>query len=332
MNTITHDSGNGRSNGNGSGPRHPIGVVSRRTGLSIHVLRAWERRYGVVTPGRTPGRQRLYTESDVTRLRLLRQATETGRTIGQVARLSTPELIALLGDADGSQDGEESEEEDESSATVAACLRAAESLDDEEVQRVLRRAVVRLRPQQFVTEVVGPTLRRAGELWHDGRWRPAHEHLVSENVRRVLQWMFASYTPDGRAPLVLCSTVAGERHELGAMLAAVVALDEGWRVQFLGPDLPANDIAYAAAACGADVVAVGVQYANGDARPADEVRALKAALPPSTVLLVGGRGVTEFVERTARAVGASVVENLDAFRRTLRALAEHPESGKRITA
>jgi MerR family transcriptional regulator, light-induced transcriptional regulator len=64
---------------------HPIGVVARRTGVSLHVLRAWERRYGVVEPVRTEGGQRLYSDADVARLRLLRQVTEAGRNISQVA-------------------------------------------------------------------------------------------------------------------------------------------------------------------------------------------------------------------------------------------------------
>ncbi len=79
-------------------PRYSIGAASRRTGLSIHVLRAWERRYGVVRPSRTRGRQRLYTDAELERLRLLRRATEAGRTIGQVAKLSTAELQRLVGE------------------------------------------------------------------------------------------------------------------------------------------------------------------------------------------------------------------------------------------
>jgi len=321
MNTTTHATGNGRGNGNGSGPGHPIGVVSRRTGLSIHVLRAWERRYGVVKPGRTPGRQRLYTDADVTRLRLLRQATETGRTIGQVAKLSTPELIALLGESEADGEGGEAEERDESTATIDACVAAAEVLDDGRLHSLLQRAVVRMRPQAFVTEVAGPLLRRVGELWHEGEWTPAQEHLVSVTVRRALQFMLSSYASEPDAPLLVTTTLAGEQHELGAMLAGVVAADEGWRVLFLGPDLPASDIARVAATRRAAAVAVSLVNVDGNGARADTVRALKSAMPGEITLIVGGRGVTEFVERTVHAIGGSAVGDFDSLRRTLRALA-----------
>src|SRR3954453_10877138 len=77
-------------------PRHPIGVVARRTGLKPDLIRAWERRYGAVAPGRTETRRRFYSDEDVERLLLLRRAVSSGRGISQVAGLSNPELEALI--------------------------------------------------------------------------------------------------------------------------------------------------------------------------------------------------------------------------------------------
>src|SRR5918999_1341804 len=75
---------------------HPIGVVTRRTGLSPDLLRVWEKRYHVVRPRRSSGGRRLYSDADIERLRLLYRATLAGRGIGQVATLSTPTLAALV--------------------------------------------------------------------------------------------------------------------------------------------------------------------------------------------------------------------------------------------
>lgn len=324
MITTAHHNGNGI-------PRHPIGVVSRRTGLSIHVLRAWERRYGVVKPGRTPGRQRLYTDADVTRLRLLRQATQSGRTIGQVARLSTPELLALIGeDAEGGNGGngageDEDEEEpdaeaDEAARVVAACLAAGEALDDTAVHAQLTRAAVRMRPDEFTERVAGPLLERAGERWHAGRWQPAHEHVVSVAVRRVLQWLLSKIDVAAEAPTLVATTVAGEHHEMGAMLASVVAADEGWRVVYLGPNLPAQDIAAVAEARRAQAVALSIVYAGDAVAARRELGALRAGLPPGTQLLVGGRAVANGLGATVTASGATAVTDLPGLRMALRAL------------
>jgi methylmalonyl-CoA mutase cobalamin-binding subunit len=114
--------------------------------------------------------------------------------------------------------------------------------------------------------------------------------------------------------------VAGEQHELGAMQAAVVAADEGWRVLFLGPDLPATNIARVARARAANAVAVSIVYASDDARLIEEVRAIRDALPENVALVVGGRAVTGSVAEAAAATGATVAPDLAYLRRTLRVL------------
>ncbi|MFO7893939.1 MAG: MerR family transcriptional regulator, partial [Longimicrobiales bacterium] len=121
-------------------PRHPMGVVVERTGLTSHAIRAWERRYGAVEPGRTEGGQRLYTDAQVLRLRLLKRATEGGRPISNVVELSTEALAELIGeDAGARQAGEPAEEE---GGYLASCLAAADRLDGRALQAELTRAVV----------------------------------------------------------------------------------------------------------------------------------------------------------------------------------------------
>ena len=83
----------------GSALRHPIGVVSRRTGLKPDLIRAWERRYGAVAPGRSDTRRRFYSDADIARLQLLKRVVDTGRSIGQVANLSNEELESLAAPA-----------------------------------------------------------------------------------------------------------------------------------------------------------------------------------------------------------------------------------------
>ncbi|MGK7312374.1 MAG: MerR family transcriptional regulator [Candidatus Longimicrobiales bacterium M2_2A_002] len=302
-------------------PRHPMGVVVERTGLTSHAIRAWERRYGVVEPARTEGGQRLYTDAQVLRLRLLKRATEGGRSISNVAELTTEELASLIGEDAGASNGGGTAQD--RSEFLEASLEAAERLDAQALREELMRAVVSLSAPVFVTRVVGPLLARVGELWEEGAMRPAQEHVVSTAVRQVLDWLLGRYEASADAPLMVVGTPEGELHEFGAMLAAVVAADAGWRVLYLGPSLPAEELAAAAEQSGATVVAVSV--VDGEAGDRDragrELERLRAALPDGVLLVVGGRRSASVAQP-----GVTAVEDLDSLRQVLEA-AGPPEEG-----
>ena len=291
-----------------------MGVVVERTGLTSHAIRAWERRYGVVEPARTEGGQRLYTDAQVLRLRLLKRATEGGRSISNVAELSTEELASLIGEDAGASNGGGTVHDQ--GAFLEASLEAAERLDAQALREELMRAVVSLSAPVFVTRVVGPLLARVGELWEEGAMRPAQEHVVSTAVRQVLDWLLGRYEASADAPLMVAGTPEGELHEFGAMLASVVAADAGWRVLYLGPSLPAEEIAAAAEQSGAAVVAVSV--VDGEAEDRDragrELERLSAALPDGVLLVVGGRRSASVAQS-----GVTAVEDLDSLRQVLKA-------------
>jgi MerR family transcriptional regulator, light-induced transcriptional regulator len=296
------------------GALHPIGVVAKRTGLTLHVLRAWERRYGVVTPTRTAGGQRLYTDADMARLRLLRLVTEGGRNISQVAGLPDSELERLAAEHVGGTPA--SAQQLGAEGYRARSIAAASRLDGDSVHATLMRAVVSLRPVEFLDEVLMPLLQEVGELWHEGRLSPAQEHVVSMAARRVVSWLLDAYDAPAGAPVVLVTTVAAEQHEFGALMVSVVALDMGWRVSYLGPSLPAVEIAVAALRVGAAVVAVSIVNTD-DAAALREVTDVRAALPATVQVVVGGAGAA-----TRRALlegsGAVVITEVEALREWLR--------------
>ena len=304
-------------------PRHPMGVVVQRTGLTSHAIRAWERRYGAVEPVRTEGGQRLYTDAQVLRLRLLRRATEGGRQISSVAELSTGELTALVGeDARAQVAGESGGEQGE---YLASCLAAADRLDAPALREELMRAVVSLSAPVFVTRVVSPLLERVGELWAAGEMRPVQEHVVSTAVRQVLDWLLRRYEASAEAPVLVAGTPAGELHEFGAMLAAVVAADAGWRVLYLGPSLPATEIVTAAEQAGASVVAVSVvdgEEEDGDVA-ARELTELRNRLPDGALLIAGGRRSAAVAPE-----GVTTVADLDSLRELLTAARSSKEAEK----
>ena len=306
-------------------PRHPISVVVDRTGLSQHLLRVWERRYGAVEPTRGEGGHRLYSDADIARIRLLHAATRAGRSIGQVARLST-DALARMAEEDAAarvERGGSAETDatrvgpDSAHPVTEEALALTLALDAPALDSALRRAAARLGVTTFVEQVVAPMLRRIGQEWHAGRLTIAQEHLASATVHDILvETMRSLARADGTARLVV-ATPPGDRHAIGAALAGTVAAAEGWSVIYLGPDLPAGEIAAAAVATQARAVAMSVVYVDDRERTLGELRTLRARLPAAVSLLVGGAGAGALAAELAGAgirVGASLSDLRDALR------------------
>jgi methylmalonyl-CoA mutase cobalamin-binding subunit len=310
-------------------PRYTIGAVSQRTGLSTHVIRAWERRYDVVTPFRTPGGARLYSVADLFRLRLLRRATESGLPIGTIADLPLRELESIAGGQEsGVADGPRELPPVGTPSLEAPLMVAIESMDAPGIQAGLRRALAYHGARDFVKLGAVPLLRRVGELWEDGTICPAQEHLFSVQLRRELQSLLDSLQPSDMGPALVATTLSGETHELGAMLAGVIAAREGWRVIFTGPDLPPEDIATAARASGASAVAISAVGPVSRRTLVPKVRRLAEALSDVTLIL-GGEGAAPHAN-AIEAGGAVFLPDLDALAMELRRMAS-PESGARMT-
>jgi methanogenic corrinoid protein MtbC1 len=306
-------------------PRHPIAVVSERTGLSQDVLRVWERRYRAVEPRRGSGGHRTYSDADIARLRLLHAVTSAGRSIGQVASLSTEEL-GRIADEDRVARAERIEARSSvaslggsgaAAEVLAHAINATARLEATELQHVLRRAVAQLGVNAFIDHVVSPFLRQVGDDWHAGRLSIAQEHLASTTIHDIVAESMRALVPPNDAPTLVVSTPAGERHAIGATLVAATAATAGWRVVYLGADLPASEVATAARSADARVVAMSATYLSDRRRTLDEMRALRALLPPNVALVVGGAGAATIASDLQQA-GIRVGATLAHLREVLR--------------
>ncbi len=291
-------------------------LVSERTGLSPDVLRAWERRYGVVTPDRSPGGQRWYREADVARLRLLARAVEAGRSISTVAALSDDGLADVVRSEEASIVARRTRHALAAQPFLAEALGAVEAMDGAALEGTLRQATLRLNIDELLDGVVAPLIYSVGERWHTGQLSPAHEHLSTAVISRLLGWLADQYAVAADAPAVLVTTPAGQLHELGASLAAATAAASGWRVVYLGPSLPARDLAAACRTCGARAVALSIVFPEDDPQMDGELRALRAALPDDIRVVAGGGGVAAY-RPSLDAIGATVVTDLPSLRHWL---------------
>lgn len=298
-------------------------VVIRRTGLSPDLLRAWERRYGVVAPSRSDGGQRLYSDTDIERLTLLRRATTLGRSIGQVAELDDAALTRLVVEDEAATPvpvpATPGDVAPAAETYLIRALRAIEAMDSTLLESTLRAAAISLPISALTERVVAPLLTQIGARWHQGTLRASHEHLASAAARRILSWVASQAATDPEAPGIVVTTPAGQVHEIGALLAAATAATEGWRVTYLGADLPAEDIAAAVAESGARVVALSIIFPLDDPGVHEELRRLVSLLEPGIHLVVGGGGADSY-RTTLERLGAQVARDLSSLRVALRAL------------
>jgi DNA-binding transcriptional MerR regulator len=214
----------------------PIRTVSSLTGVNSVTLRAWERRYDLVKPVRTPKGHRLYTMADVDLIHQVVTLLDNGMSIGQVRQVldadqARPEPAreppSDLGPWPSYQD---------------RLLRAIAAFDDAELHEVYNE-VLSFYPVDIVTSrLIVPLLRELGERWAKGLGSIAEEHFFSVFLRNKLGARFHHLNRDRRGPRLLAACLPGEQHEVGLLLFALAALDRDYRVVLLGPNTPLAEL------------------------------------------------------------------------------------------
>ena len=275
---------------------HAIKVVARRTGLSAHVIRIWEKRYGAVQPERTDTNRRLYSEEQIERLSLLRDITQAGHSIGHVAKLPLAKLKALAAEATGAPN-QSTHSRTRTTATptfLEECVEAVKTLNSLALEDSLKRAAIALGSQGLLQRVVAPLAQTIGELWRDGTITAAHEHFASAVIRIFLGHAAKPFAGAEAAPVMVVATPSGQLHELGALLVGAAAANLGWHVTYLGASLPAAEIVGAARQNRARVVALSLVYPEDDSRLEGELTRLRELLPAEVVVLVGGRAMPAY--------------------------------------
>lgn len=296
----------------------PIGFVSMTTGLSGHVIRAWERRYQAVAPRRSPSGRRLYSREDMERLTLLKRAVDRGHRISHIAGLDRETLVELtqrvsVPPADPPAAEAPLPRPDDAPIYAEGCLAAIEVLDAAGLRDCLCRAEQAFGRRFAIEAVIKPVMTRVGQGWSEGSLRVIHEHFATTVLHAHFCRMLESpSTPSPHRPRLLIGTPAGQWCHLGALATAVIARDHGWEPVFLGPSLPAEEIAAAQAALHPQLIALSITCRLDDGCLQEEIQRLTALLENRCPLVVGGR-VVERYRPQIEAAGGVICTTTDAL-------------------
>lgn len=214
-----------------------IGELSRRSGVTPELLRAWERRYGLVRPTRSSGGLRLYSADDLERVRLMRRYLADG--------IAAAEAAALASGAAASEDASASAPVLDAARVRRDLGRALEAFDEPEAQTLLDRLLAVATIDAVLREIVLPYLQDVGARWERGALSVAQEHFASNVLRGRLLGLARDWGR-GVGPRAVLACAPGERHDIGLLAFGLALHARGWRVHYLGSDTPLESISEAA--------------------------------------------------------------------------------------
>ena len=298
--------------------KYTIKLISNRTGLSPQLIRTWEKRYNAITPQRTETKRRLYSESDLEKLMLLKRATAMGLAISTVAQLSIEELSKLVDNRTVKTSGDEVNQIVNEAADfhLRKCVQAIHLFDYAGLESALLTASSSLGQQPFIEQVIHPLIVHTGQCWMEGEYSISQEHMVSTIIRSILGSILVSGRVNSEGPTLLVTTPSRQLHELGALITAVTALSIGWQVVYLGPNLPVEEIANALTKYQADAVALSIIFPVGDAVLHTDLQRFRKIIGYDLPVIIGGRGASSYQE-TIDTIKAVIVKDLFEFKTVL---------------
>jgi DNA-binding transcriptional MerR regulator/methylmalonyl-CoA mutase cobalamin-binding subunit len=261
-----------------------IAAAERDTGLSKETLRIWERRYGFPQPERDAAGERAYPRDQVEKLRVVKRLMDAGHRPGRVVALPTHELQQLL---DGTAPVRAAAHAPV--ADLGAFIELLRQHDVHALRQWLAASCLRLGLARFVLEVVVPLNTRVGDAWMRGELEVFEEHVYTECVQGVLRSTLHPLSANGGAsPAVLLATFPGEPHGLGLLMAEALCALEGGRCISLGVQTPVWDIARAAVAYGAHIVALSFTGCTPPNQTLEGLAELRHKLPAAVEVWAGG--------------------------------------------
>ena len=264
---------------------YSIAKAAQLSGLTTHLIRAWENRYSVVVPSRNDGGQRRYSDKDVERLSSLSRLVGAGYRIGAIASLTDTELAKLLTSCvpDVRRD------------YIDSALAATEAFDASSLESILNNAAEELGAVAVADQVIFPFMEELGRSWHEEKIRMMNEHMASTVVYSLLVRLLSRYPSSTDGPVVVVAILPGQQHNLGSVACALAAADAGFRVRYLGTHLPAQEILAAVTNLNTAALLMSIVFPPHTSDVKEAFDFLERELPESVLFVAGGVSAAPFI-------------------------------------
>lgn len=263
-----------------------IGELSRRVGVSTHVLRAWESRYGLLRPVRSAGGYRLYGPADERRVLAVLELRERGVSVAEACRtVMRTERVSLITPPEESFGGLPPEDLEAALAEVMRCTR---EFDETGAQVVIDRLITAVNFETFVRRVLFPILQWIGQDWAQGSLTVANEHFASQMLRRRLSALSTAWS-SGTGPVAVLACPPEEDHDIPLLCLGILMGRRGWSVRYLGADTPTDGLVDACQTLQPDLLVLSSMRS-------DLLEAVVPSLAPlagDLRIAIGGRGSTQ---------------------------------------
>jgi methanogenic corrinoid protein MtbC1 len=313
-------------------PIYNMKAVTQRTGIPAATLRAWERRYHALAPRRSGGNYRLYSERDIALLRWLQAQLDAGlsisRAVALLERLRERELSGETVESPGEYGARLVLEGEPQAKTVAAWERlnaelhdALLAMDEQHAGLVLAEAFALYTTEDICARLIVPCLVRIGDDWFDQHATVVQEHFATSYLMARLMALFNAQPP-GHGPLILVGCAPGERHELGALMLALMLRRAGYNVRYLGADVPLDDLVKSVEELHPRVVALSAVLTQTATR-LEELSDMLAQAKLRVQLVFGGRAfvldeaLRSRVGSDSIGIGTSLAEGVSLIGRLL---------------
>jgi DNA-binding transcriptional MerR regulator/methylmalonyl-CoA mutase cobalamin-binding subunit len=301
---------------------YSIKAVAKETGLTPFVIRAWEKRYQAVVPERTDTNRRVYSSEDVEKLRLLFKATQKGHSIGNIANLSLEDLQEMIsinrGDENIIHDDNSKIGTNDLDEQLELCMQAIQELDADKFEKELNNVSINFSQPQILEFIIIPLMEKIGNSWSDGTLRVVNEHMASVIISSFLLNLKDTYKISNNAPKIIFTTPMGQQHEFGALVAGAVAASVGWKVIYLGPNLPSTELIAAVDKLNAKCVGISLVYPPSDPDLKRELSKLKS-LSSKVKIFAGGRSAKTYSD-ILEELNAKITIDLNDFKKELQDL------------
>lgn len=299
-----------------------IKMAARLSGVSELSIRSWEGRYSAVSPNRTETNRRLYSESDIEKLILLKKLRQHGHSIGNLAGLSIPELRDLLFKVQKTGSSDPNIGSEENNPFIHSCIEVIRNFDDRQFMTLLNEASIKYSRPDLIDKILLPLMTRIGNYWESGMLRVSHEHFTSAVIIKYLNTLDDGFNIQEDAPRIIITTPAGQYHEVGALIGSSLASSDGWRTTYLGASLPAEDIAAAAIQLKSRTIFLSIVYPNDDSSLNAQLRKLREMVGDKVFIIASGNSVMGY-KSTLSECNILTTESPKHFREVLVSIREH---------